>query len=216
MSVKVIPKNKGRKQLFNNPILERLTRTHISIPITIFIIYSASLLVYSIMSVQTLSILETVMFFFIGFFTFTLVEYLMHRYLFHIGTGTPRREKFQYTLHGVHHEYPKDKERLAMPPVMSITLSTALLFIFKLFIGDVVFAFLPGFLVGYAGYLVMHYIQHIFKAPKGFFNSWWANHSVHHYKDQTKAYGVTSPLWDYVFGTMPTKKVTTISGNIDK
>lgn len=216
MSVKVIPKNKGRKQLFNNPILERLTRTHISIPITIFIIYSASLLVYSIMSVQTLSILETVMFFFIGFFTFTLVEYLMHRYLFHIGTSTPRREKFQYTLHGVHHEYPKDKERLAMPPVMSITLSTALLFIFKLFIGDVVFAFLPGFLVGYAGYLVMHYIQHIFKAPKGFFNSWWANHSVHHYKDQTKAYGVTSPLWDYVFGTMPTKKVTTISGNIDK
>lgn len=216
MSVTVIPKNKGRKQLFNNPILERLTRTHISIPITIFIIYSASLLVYSIMSVQALSILETVMFFFIGFFTFTLVEYLMHRYLFHIGTSTARREKFQYTLHGVHHEYPKDKERLAMPPVMSITLSTALLFIFKFFIGDVVFAFLPGFLVGYAGYLVMHYIQHIFKAPKGFFNSWWANHAVHHYKDQTKAYGVTSPLWDYVFGTMPTKKVTTISGNIDK
>jgi len=51
----------------------------------------------------------------------------------------------------------------------------------------------------------MHYIQHIFKAPKGFFKSWWANHAVHHYKDQTKAYGVSSPLWDYVFGTMPVK-----------
>jgi len=109
-----------------------------------------------------------------------------------------------------------DKERSAMPPVMSITISTGLLFLFKLFMGPKVFAFLPGFLVGYAGYLVMHYVQHMFKAPKGFFNSWWANHAVHHYKDQTKAYGVTSPFWDHVFGTMPTKKVETMTGNIDK
>lgn len=216
MSVKVTPKAKGRKQLFNNPFLERLTRTHIAIPISIFILYSMSLLGYSIYSVQTLSVIQTVSFFFLGLFVFTLVEYVMHRYLFHISTSTKKREKFQYTLHGVHHEYPKDKERLAMPPVMSITISTMLLFIFKFFIGDIVFAFLPGFLVGYAGYLVMHYVQHIFKAPKGFFNSWWANHAVHHYKDQTKAYGVTSPFWDHIFGTMPTKKVKTISGNIDK
>jgi len=216
MSVIVTPKNKGRKQLFKSQFLERLTRTHIAIPITIFVVYAVSLLTYSIYTVQSLSIQQTVMFFFVGLFFFTLVEYVMHRYLFHIGTGTKKREKFQYTLHGVHHEYPKDKERLAMPPVMSITISTLLLFLFKFIIGDIVFAFLPGFLVGYAFYLVMHYIQHIFKAPKGFFNSWWANHAVHHYKDQTKAYGVTSPFWDYVFGTMPTKKVETISGNIDK
>ncbi len=216
MSVKVTPKNKGRKQLFKNQFLEKLTRTHIAIPISIFVIYSALLLVYSIYTVRTLTIGQTVMFFFIGFFTFTLAEYLMHRFLFHIDTSTKGRAKFQYTLHGVHHEYPKDKERLAMPPVMSITISTALLFLLKLVLGDIVFAFLPGFLVGYAGYLVMHYIQHIFKAPKGFFNSWWANHAVHHYKDQTKAYGVSSPLWDYVFGTMPAKKAETISGNIDK
>jgi 4-hydroxysphinganine ceramide fatty acyl 2-hydroxylase len=216
MSVKVTPKTKGRKQLFENSFLEKLTRTHIAIPISIFIIYSISLLIYSIYTVQTLSNVQTVMFFFIGLFVFTFVEYVMHRYLFHIGTSTPARAKFQYTLHGVHHEYPKDKERLAMPPVMSITISTLLLFIFKFFIGDIVFAFLPGFLVGYSGYLVMHYIQHIFKAPKGFFNSWWVNHSVHHYKDQTKAYGVSSPFWDYVFGTMPTKKMEPIAGNIDK
>ena len=216
MSVIVTPKNKGRKQLFKSQFLERLTRTHIAIPITIFVLYAVFLLAYSIYTVLLFSIGQTIMFFFIGLFFFTLVEYVMHRYLFHIGTGTKKREKFQYTLHGVHHEYPKDKERLAMPPVMSITISTLLLFLFKFIIGDIVFAFLPGFLVGYAFYLVMHYIQHIFKAPKGFFNSWWANHAVHHYKDQTKAYGVTSPFWDHVFGTMPTKKVDTISGNIDK
>lgn len=216
MSVEVKPKNKGRKQLFQNKFLESLTRTHIAIPISIFLVYSASLLVYSVRTVDVLSPWQTVALFFAGLFVFTFVEYVMHRFLFHIGTNTPRKAKLQYTLHGVHHEYPKDKERLAMPPVMSITLATILLFLFKLILGPRVFAFLPGFLVGYSGYLVMHYIQHMYRAPKGFFNAWWANHSVHHYKDQTKAYGVSSPLWDYVFGTMPTKKAEKVTGNIDK
>ena len=206
MSVEVIPHNKGTKKLFENKILEKLTRTHIAIPISMFIIYSGALLYYSITSIGSLTGLETTGLFFAGFFVFTLVEYVMHRYLFHIGTSTKRREKLQYTLHGVHHEYPKDKERLAMPPIMSIILATTLLFVFKLILGDLVFAFLPGFLVGYASYLGMHFILHTFKAPKGIFNFLWANHAVHHYKDQTKAYGVSSPLWDYVFGTMPKSK----------
>jgi sterol desaturase/sphingolipid hydroxylase (fatty acid hydroxylase superfamily) len=204
MSVAITPKNKGSKKLFENKILEKLTRTHIAIPISFFIIYSIALLVYSIRSIGTLTAWQTTGLFFLGIFVFTLVEYLMHRYLFHISTKTPSREKLQYTLHGVHHEFPKDKERLAMPPVMSIAIATTLLLLFKLFIGDLVFAFLPGFLVGYAGYLSMHYILHSFKAPKnGAFNFLWANHAVHHYKDQTKAFGVSSPLWDYVFRTMP-------------
>ena len=203
MSVEVIPHNKGTKKLFENKFLEKLTRTHIAIPIGLFIIYSGALLYYSITSIGTLTGWQTTGLFFAGFFVFTLVEYVMHRYLFHIGTSTKKREKLQYTLHGVHHEYPKDKQRLAMPPVMSIILATTLLFVFKLILGDLVFAFLPGFLVGYASYLGMHFILHTFKAPKGLFNFLWANHAVHHYKDQTKAYGVSSPLWDYVFGTMP-------------
>ena len=203
MSVEVIPHNKGTKKLFQNKFLEKLTRTHISIPISLFLIYSGALLYYSIVSIGSLTAVETTGLFAAGFFFFTLIEYVMHRYLFHIDTSTQRKANFQYTLHGVHHEYPKDKERLAMPPVMSITIATTLLLVFKLMLGELVFAFLPGFLVGYASYLVMHYVLHTFKAPKGFFNFLWANHAVHHYKDQSKAYGVTSPLWDYVFGSMP-------------
>ncbi len=203
MSVEVIPHNKGTKKLFENKFLEKLTRTHIAIPISLFIVYSGALLYYSITSVGVLSGWQTAGLFAAGLFLFTLVEYVMHRYLFHIDTSTKRKAKLQYTLHGVHHEYPKDKERLAMPPIMSIAIATTLLFVFKLILNEMVFAFLPGFLVGYAGYLFMHYILHTYKAPKGFFNFLWANHAVHHYKDQTKAFGVSSPLWDYVFGTMP-------------
>jgi len=204
MSVEVTPRAKGTRKLFENKILEKLTRTHIAIPISFFILYSAGLLYYSVQYIGTLSAMTTITLFVSGLFFFTLVEYVMHRFLFHLGTNTKRKEKFQYTLHGVHHEFPKDKERLAMPPVMSITIATVLLFLFKLLLSDMVFAFLPGFLVGYAAYLSMHYILHTFKAPRhGRLNFLWANHAIHHYKDQSKAYGVTSPFWDYVFGTMP-------------
>ena len=79
MSVEVIPHNKGSKKLFENKILEKLTRTHIAIPISFFIIYSGALLYYSIVSIGSLSALETTGIFFTGFFVFTLVEYVMHR-----------------------------------------------------------------------------------------------------------------------------------------
>jgi sterol desaturase/sphingolipid hydroxylase (fatty acid hydroxylase superfamily) len=57
--------------------------------------------------------------------------------------------------------------------------------------------------LGYAGYLFVHYIVHAYPPPKNRLKQLWINHSVHHYKDGKKAFGVSPPLWDYVFGTMP-------------
>jgi len=141
----------------------------------------------------------------LGAITFTWVEYLIHRYIFHMSTETEKRAKLQYTIHGVHHEYPKDKERLAMPPVLSITLATMLLVLFRLILGDLVFSFLPGFIVGYAYYLSIHYMVHAYQPPKNFLKILWVNHSIHHYKDGAEVFGVSSPLWDYIYGTMPKK-----------
>jgi sterol desaturase/sphingolipid hydroxylase (fatty acid hydroxylase superfamily) len=198
--VSTAPKNQGTKQLFENPILEKLTRTHIAVPLAVFFIYASALLFWSITH-TSLTALATVLLFLMGTFFFTWVEYLTHRYIFHMGTYTKLREKFQYTVHGVHHEYPKDKERLAMPPLLSITIATLLLFAFRLILGDFVFAFLPGFMVGYALYLAVHYAVHACAPPKNFLKYWWINHSIHHYKDGKMVFGVTSPLWDYIYGT---------------
>jgi sterol desaturase/sphingolipid hydroxylase (fatty acid hydroxylase superfamily) len=200
-----VPKNKGTKQLFKNPVLEKLSRTHISIPLAIFFTYAAVLLYWSITH-TSLSAGITIGMFLLGFISFTWVEYVTHRYVFHMGTFTKAREKLQYTIHGVHHEYPKDKERLAMPPLLSITLSTVLLLFFRLILGDLVFSFLPGFLVGYAFYLSVHYMVHVYQPPKNVFKILWINHSVHHYKHGEYVFGVSSPLWDYVYGTMKEKK----------
>ncbi|UII27432.1 sterol desaturase family protein [Fulvivirga maritima] len=194
--------SKDTKVLFNNKLIERLSRTHISIPITLFFIYSAGLLYWSVTH-TALAVATTVTLFFVGLFVFTFVEYLMHRYVFHMDTYTKLRKKIQYNFHGVHHDYPKDKDRLAMPPLVSLTLATTLLLIFRLIMGDFVFGFLPGFLIGYASYLFVHYIVHAYQPPKNAFKTLWVHHAIHHYKDPERAFGVSSPFWDYIFRTMP-------------
>jgi sterol desaturase/sphingolipid hydroxylase (fatty acid hydroxylase superfamily) len=197
------PKNKGSKKLFASPILENLTRTHISVPLLIFGCYAAGLLFWSV--TQTNITLDTTISLFIaGFFAFTLFEYLMHRFIFHMTTYNQLREKIQYIIHGVHHEYPKDKERLAMPPLVSITIATILLLLFQAVMGDYTFSFLPGFITGYSFYLTIHYMVHAYQPPDNFLKMLWVNHSIHHYKeDEHILYGVSSPLWDYVFGSIP-------------
>lgn len=199
------PENTGTERLFKNPILERLTRTHIAVPVSIFAIYSMVLLYYS-MKYTTTSIGLTIGLFFLGVFIFTWVEYQVHRHLFHISTHTEQRKKFQYTVHGVHHHFPKDKDRLAMPPLLSITLATLLFLLLRLLIGNLVFSLLPGFLVAYAFYLLVHYMVHAHRPPKNAFKALWISHSVHHYKDGEIAFGVTSPFWDYIYGTHYQKK----------
>lgn len=205
MENSVSPKNKGTRQLFDNPVLEKLSRTHISIPVSIFILYSSGLLYWSITHTSLSGWVSAGMFF-LGLILFTWVEYMVHRYLFHLKAYNEARAKLQYTIHGVHHEFPKDKDRLAMPPLLSVTIATILLLILKVILGDLVFSFLPGFLVGYAAYLSVHYMVHVYAPPKNFFKALWINHSVHHYKDGEYIFGVSSPLWDYIYGTMHERK----------
>jgi sterol desaturase/sphingolipid hydroxylase (fatty acid hydroxylase superfamily) len=205
MSEIVRPKNLGSKLLFKNPVLEKLSRTHITVPVTIFLVYASCLLYWSIYH-TSLSIEVNVIMFVCGFFLFTWIEYLTHRYVFHMSTFTKVREKIQYIIHGVHHEFPKDKDRLAMPPLLSVTIATILLLFFRLMLGDLAFSILPGFLVGYAAYLAIHYMVHVFQPPKNIFRRLWINHSIHHYKNGESVYGVSSPLWDYIYGTLDPEK----------
>ncbi len=198
------PKHKGSPKLFDNPVLEKLTHTHISLPLIIFGVISVALVYYGIFE-KGFEAPVMVALFFGGLFFFTLVEYLMHRYLYHIPANTPRKQKISYTMHGVHHDYPKDKSRLAMPPVLSLVVATVLFIIYRAVLGDYVFGFLAGFLIGYAGYLAVHYSVHAFKVPNNFLKTLWHHHSIHHYREPDRAFGVSSPLWDHIFATMPRK-----------
>jgi len=204
MELKNKPHTKGTKALFKNKLMERMTRTHIAIPLVVFSIISGSLLYYGF-DHSFITLLSAPLLFIAGLFAFTLVEYIMHRFLFHLPPKTEKAEKFAYAIHGVHHDYPKDKDRLAMPIPVSVTLAAGFFFFFKLFMGNLVFAFLPGFLIGYASYLWVHFMVHAFQPPKNFWKILWVHHGIHHYKEPERAFGVSSPIWDLIFGTMPRK-----------
>ncbi len=198
------PRHKGSPRLFKNPLLERLTHTHISAPLIIFGVIAAALLYFGIFE-KGFEVPFMVLLFFAGLIFFTFVEYLMHRYLYHLPATTPQKEKIAYTMHGVHHDYPKDKSRLAMPPVLSLAIATILFILYRAILGDLVFGFLAGFLIGYAAYLAIHYSVHAFRVPNNFLKVLWHHHSIHHYREPDRAFGVSSPLWDIIFRTMPRK-----------
>jgi len=205
MESELKPRHQGSKQLFKSPILEKLSRTHISVPVTIFLSFSTFLLYWSV-TTTSLTVMQTIGMFLLGVIFFTWIEYIVHRYVFHMRTYTRVRQSIQYLIHGVHHEFPKDKERLAMPPLVSVTIATVLLLLFRVILGDLAFSFLPGFIVGYTGYVSIHYMIHAYQPPKNIFKTLWINHGIHHYKNGDVVFGVSSPLWDHIYGTMKEKK----------
>ncbi len=198
--------NKGEAQLFKNAYLEYLTKTH---PLVIWGMYLpliAFMLYYSAAAAD-LTIQKIVLTFLCGVFFWTFFEYIMHRFVFHFMAESDRALKIVYVIHGNHHEYPRDRKRLFMPAVPSIILSSAIfsfMYLVASLLGNtqVVFAFFPGFLLGYLVYGSMHYAIHAWHPPFKWMKPLWRNHHLHHYKIQEKGFGVSSTLWDHVFGTM--------------
>jgi sterol desaturase/sphingolipid hydroxylase (fatty acid hydroxylase superfamily) len=191
-------------RLFENPILESLTKTNALFVIATLALISLSILIFGIIKIK-LSILGYIVLFLSGTFVYTLAEYLIHRFIYHSGEYK-NPQKWIFKIHGMHHTTPRDKQRLVLPLPLSIPLAGLFIFIFWLIIGNYVFLFFPGFLMGYSYYLSIHYFIHTTKPPKNFFRYLWKHHLLHHYKNETVAFGLTSPLWDIIFGTMPKDK----------
>ena len=108
--------NKGQAQLFHNNYLEMLTKTH---PLVIWGMYFPMFVGFPFYSFFKLAfpIWQIVIFFVVGMFCWTLVEYILHRFLFHMIGESERAQRIIYVMHGNHHHFPRDKERLFMPPV---------------------------------------------------------------------------------------------------
>jgi 4-hydroxysphinganine ceramide fatty acyl 2-hydroxylase len=197
-------KNKGQARLFRNDYMEMMTKTH---PVVIYCMYFPVIifmLYYGIVN-KGISPGHSVLLFLGGALLWSLFEYIMHRYLFHMIVESERAKKIVYTMHGVHHEYPRDKERLFMPPVPSLIVASIILSAMYATMGWNALSFFPGFLFGYIVYGSMHFAIHAFAPPK-FLKALWRNHHLHHYKAPEKGFGVSSVLWDVLFRTVPKKE----------
>ncbi|MES2778768.1 MAG: sterol desaturase family protein [Bacteroidota bacterium] len=183
----------GQGKLFNQGWLELLTKTN---PFIHTVTYG-SVVVFSLIK-NNQPIPETLVFAISGIIIWTLVEYLIHRFLFHI-----KASKFQYLIHGVHHEFPRDRERLMMPPLPGLMLVLFFFGLWYLLFQQNVYAFMSGFVSCYVVYTFIHYALHAWKPVKGFKFLWTHHHKHHNPAFEHTSYGVSTPLWDYVFGTMP-------------
>jgi sterol desaturase/sphingolipid hydroxylase (fatty acid hydroxylase superfamily) len=146
---------------------------------------------------------------FTGWFVWTFVEYTMHRFIFHYHPRTERLKRMFFMVHGVHHAQPMCRTRLVMPPALSVPLALAFYGLFH-YVMNVVMGlqlwFNPvfaGFLGGYLIYDLMHYNLHHSRVKNGAFFTLRKHHLRHHGRRDYLRFGVTMPLWDHVFGTMP-------------
>ena len=194
-------KTKGQGRIFQNAVLEALTKTHPALIIGLYVPLSGLSLWY-FYHYHHSSFFLALALFVAGVLFWTLVEYLLHRYVFHFISESQAVQRFHYTVHGVHHEYPLDTERLIMPPVPSLILVSTFYGLYYAIMGSYVYAFLPGFVIGYLAYASIHYAIHAYKPPQAL-SYLWRHHNLHHFQYPDRAFGVSSPFWDMVFGTMP-------------
>lgn len=139
----------------------------------------------------------------LGVLAWSLFEYVLHRYLFHMVPKPTFESKFRvFMMHGYHHEFPNDKLRLVAPPLMSWPLGAAIGLLYYFAAGPQLWWVLfSGTSAGYLAYDWIHYYTHHFR-PKTRLGTFLRRyHMEHHFKDQTTHFGISMPLWDLVFRT---------------
>ena len=187
-------------RLFKNPVLEYFSHIH---PVTPIIVFVPLLIVLSYFGFKEIGILNGVISFIIGILLWSLTEYVIHRWAFHYHPKSETGKRVHFLVHGIHHDYPRDATRLVMPLLVSIPLAVFFYFLFQAIFGVYYMNIFSGFIFGYVSYDSIHYATHHFemKGKTGKFLKTY--HLRHHYGDDHTAYGVSNPLWDYVFGTVP-------------
>lgn len=190
-------------RLFENDLLERLSHVHPIVPLLLWAPLAAWLYWRSV-ALHGFGAVDIGLMLLAGLVVWTLAEYSLHRFVFHFKAKSKAGKWFVYLFHGNHHDDPKDKTRLVMPPAGAIPIMALLWGLFSLFVPHPwIEPFMASFIVGYLVYDYIHYSTHHFpmKNPVAKFLKHY--HLKHHYAGETGRYGVSSPLWDWVFGSDP-------------
>jgi len=186
-------------RLYQNDFLEALTRVHPAVPIAIWGPLSLGLIYLGYQ--QGLSGRTAIGLALFGGFVWTFVEYCLHRWIFHWQPQHPKLREFFYPMHQLHHDV-QEWDRLLAPPMMAVPLALVLMGIFYALLGTpIVFSFFGGFLIGYLCYDYIHFYTHFVRPKSEIGKGLRRRHLQHHFAAEDRWYGVSSPLWDYLFGT---------------
>lgn len=189
-------------RVFENRFLENvLARAHPAFPA---VFYGPIALGTIAFGVHRLGVGRALVIASVGWLAFSLLEYALHRFVFHRAfPDTPEGRLEAFLVHGYHHAYPRDAERLVMPPMISVPFALLVLALWVAALGSGAgLAAFGGTVLGYVAYDETHYLLHHVR-PRTRLGRWLRRHHlVHHHAVPPTRFGVSSPLWDFVFRTL--------------
>jgi len=231
MTVAAEPRTRDRRyvsnedetcRMFRSELMERMSHVHPVVPHLLYIPVISVMLFLAVRAGQGVGQIGLLLVG--GALVWSLLEYVIHRFVFHppqwvedetravTASLTPGqavipalptwRHRFYFLVHGVHHDYPNDSGRLVMPPSVSIPLALIFFFLFQWAIGPLTPAAFAGLVLGYLVYDTTHYFTHHSSGKTAVGRYQKKRHFRHHYYDSTRNFGVSSPLWDVLWGTM--------------
>ena len=137
-----------------------------------------------------------------GFVLWTLVEYALHRWVFHHVYTSPRGKQFHFLAHGIHHLDPADPTRLVFPPLSGAVIAGLIYLGLELLLPTgAAMAVMGGLLAGYLCYDMGHYYSHHGHPRDRFWRFMERYHKAHHYREPNALFGVSQPVWDLVWRT---------------
>lgn len=130
-----------------------------------------------------------------GVVFWTFGEYLIHRYLYH-------HVAYFEQYHDAHHDAPE--ALIGAPSVIAPALTFAVVFAPLWPLGlTIACGGTAGFLLGYCGYMLAHHASHHWTSkPGSYLFHLRQHHARHHYAHDLCNFGVSTAVWDHVFGTV--------------
>ncbi len=181
------PASRGRARartirVFQNPLLEITSRAH---PITRGVWFGPFIAYAWVTAPGAVGWAATAGLFAAGMLGFSLFEYGLHRFVFHgLMRLAERDPRYRFAAF------------MALFALVYASLLGARLSV----------PLLGGTMAGYLGYDWIHYYTHHFR-PRTRLGKWMrAYHLRHHYQDPNAFFGISSPLWDVVFGTFRSRR----------
>ena len=139
----------------------------------------------------------------VGLLSWGLIEYSLHRFIFHYDARSEPGRKLVYAAHLSHHEDPGATDRLFTSLRMSAPIAAVYWLLAWAAAGSwrAAVYLLIGLVAGYFCYEWVHFQAHHGRPRLRPLRYLRRYHLLHHHRDAGVRFGVTSPLFDFAFGT---------------
>mmetsp|Transcript_5212 Transcript_5212/g.9923 ORF Transcript_5212/g.9923 Transcript_5212/m.9923 type:complete len:356 (+) Transcript_5212:176-1243(+) len=196
-------------RFFQHPVLEFFSGTPWWMIPLVWLPMAVAALAHALV-VQNIAAMAVVQMTLSGIIFWGFLEYTLHRFLFHSVPSTYWWITLHFLLHGCHHKRPMDAQRLVFPPILSAPIVAAITSgILAAMPLDAACCVIGGTVIGYVSYDLTHYYLHHGDCRHWSYLAFLkSTHLAHHYKDHSSGYGVTSPLFDSIFGSLPSRKAS--------